>query len=120
MASARVEVGKEFNMRLDLINVGKTPGVLVRVEGLAPADFRVTITQPKYNMQNGTIEFEKKTISPFTDEAITFTVQARALTAVKYRLIVLGGLPLRKVWKLVRSSSMFLFSERYWSAFSSS
>ena len=76
MAPRRVEVSKEFNMRLDLINVAKNSGVLVKVEGLTPADFKVIATQPKYNMQNGIIEFEKKTISPFTDEAITFTMQA--------------------------------------------
>ena len=76
MAPRRVEVSKEFNMRLDLINVAKNSGVLVKVEGLTPADFKVIATQPKYNMQNCIIEFEKKTISPFTDEAITFTMQA--------------------------------------------
>ena len=53
MAPRRVEVGKEFNMRLDLINVAKNPGVLVRVEDLVPADFKVTATQPNYSMQNG-------------------------------------------------------------------
>jgi tetratricopeptide (TPR) repeat protein len=76
IAPARVEVDKEFNMRLDLINVAKNSGVLVRVEGLAPADFKVNATQPNYNMHNDIIEFEKKTINPFTDEAITFTVKA--------------------------------------------
>ena len=54
----------------------RTPGVLIRVEGLAPADFKVTAIQPNYSMQNGSVELEKKSIKPFTDEAITFTVQA--------------------------------------------
>ena len=42
VAPMRVEVGKEFNMRLDSVNVAKNPGVLVRVESLVPADFKVT------------------------------------------------------------------------------
>ena len=76
VAPMRVEVGKEFNMRLDLVNVAKNPGVLVRVEGLVPADFKVTATQPHFNVQQGSIEMEKKVINPFRDEAITLTVQA--------------------------------------------
>jgi tetratricopeptide (TPR) repeat protein len=76
IAPVRIEVDKEFNMRLDLVNVAKNPGVLVKVEGLAPVDFKVTSIQPNYSTHNGVIELAKKSISPFTDEVITFTVQA--------------------------------------------
>jgi len=76
VAPLKVEVGKEFNMRLDMVNVAKTPGVLVKVESLLPADFKVTATQASFNVQNGSIEMEKKKINPFQDEAITFTLQA--------------------------------------------
>ena len=76
IAPMRVEMGKEFNMRLDMANVAKNPAVLVKVEGLLPSDFKVTATQPSFNMQNGSIEMEEKRISPFQNEAVTFTVQA--------------------------------------------
>jgi tetratricopeptide (TPR) repeat protein len=76
VAPMRVEVSKEFNMRLDMVNVAKNPGLLVRVEGLAPAEFKVTATQPYYDMENGSIKMEKRSINPFQDLAITFTVQA--------------------------------------------
>ncbi len=75
-APAKAEVGKEFNMRLDIVNVAKNLDVLVRVEDLVPADFKVTATQPHFNVQQGYIEMEKKAINPFRDEAITLTVQA--------------------------------------------
>ena len=76
MAPMKVAVGKEFNMRLDLVNVAKNPGLLVKVEGLVPADFKVTESQPNFDVQQGSIEMEKKAISPFRDEAITLTLQA--------------------------------------------
>jgi hypothetical protein len=76
VAPMRVEVSKEFNMRLDMVNVAKNPGLLVRVEGLAPAEIKVTVTQPYYDMENGSIKMEKRSINPFQDLAITFTVQA--------------------------------------------
>ncbi len=75
-APAKAEVGKEFNMRLDIVNVAKNPGVLARVEGLVPADFKVTATLPHFNVQQGSIDMEKKGINPFRDEAITLTIQA--------------------------------------------
>ena len=76
VASARVEVGKTFDMRLDLVNVSKDPAILVGVEGLVPVDFEVISTQPNCSVRNGSIELEKKSVKPFTDEVITVTVKA--------------------------------------------
>jgi predicted ATPase len=76
VAPANIKVDKEFNMRLDLINVAKSSSVLVRIEGLVPLEFKVTAIQPNFSLKNGSVEFENKTINPFIDEAITFTVQA--------------------------------------------
>jgi hypothetical protein len=76
MAPIKVETGKEFNMRLDLINVGKNSSNLVRVEGILPADFKAVAIHPQYNILSNSVELAKKSIKPFTDEAITLTVQA--------------------------------------------
>jgi KaiC/GvpD/RAD55 family RecA-like ATPase/tetratricopeptide (TPR) repeat protein len=76
IAPMRVEMGKEFNMRLDIVNVAKNPSILVKVEDLIPVDFKVTATQPYFNMQNGSIEMSEKRINPFQNEAVTFAVQA--------------------------------------------
>lgn len=76
IAPLMIEVDKEFNMRLDLINVAKTPGVLFRVESLIPDGFKVTSMQPNFRVENGSLEFDNKEIDPFQDQAVTFTVQA--------------------------------------------
>ena len=76
IAPIRVELIKEFNMRLDLINVAKNSGVLIRIEDCFPKDFKVITIQPNYRIQNDSIELNKKTINPFTDEVITLTAQA--------------------------------------------
>jgi predicted ATPase len=81
IAPMRVEMGREFSMRLDIVNVAKNPGVLVKVEDLVPSDFKVTSTQPSLNVQNGSIEMEEKKINPFQDESITLTVQATKIGA---------------------------------------
>ncbi len=76
MAPMKVEVGQEFNMRLDMVNVAKNPGVLVKVEGLFSADLKVTATQPYSKTENGFVDMEKKRINSFQDQSITFTAQA--------------------------------------------
>jgi KaiC/GvpD/RAD55 family RecA-like ATPase len=63
-------------MRLDIVNVGKAPSVLVKVEDMVPADFKVTATQSNFIVQQDSIEMEKKALNPFRNEAITLTVQA--------------------------------------------
>ena len=77
IAPFNVEVDKVFNMRLDLVNVAKSSGVLVRIEDLVPNDFKVIATQPSFNVQNGSMELEKRNLNPFTDEAITLTVEVK-------------------------------------------
>jgi tetratricopeptide (TPR) repeat protein len=76
VAPTKVEVGKEFNMRLDLVNAAKNPGVLVKVENLFPSYFKAADTQPHSKLEKGSIDMEKKKIDPFQDLSITFTMQA--------------------------------------------
>jgi tetratricopeptide (TPR) repeat protein len=73
---ARVKLGIEFNMRLDLINVAKNPAVLIQIEELVPSEFSIVSMQPSYNVQKNAAELEKKSLKPFTDDAITFTLKA--------------------------------------------
>jgi KaiC/GvpD/RAD55 family RecA-like ATPase len=76
LAPAKAEVGKEFNVRLDLVNVAKNSGILMQVQHLLPESFKIISTHPLASLHSGSIDMEKKRISPFHDEAITFTVQA--------------------------------------------
>ena len=76
MAPRRVQLNKEFNMRLDFINVAKNSGTLIRVEGFIPENFDVISIQPNYILQNDIIELDNKTVEPFQDEVITLTVKA--------------------------------------------
>ena len=76
IAPARVKVGLEFNMRLDLINVGKNPAVLIQIKELVPTEFTIISMRPSYNVEKSAIELEKKSLKPFTDDAITFAAKA--------------------------------------------
>jgi hypothetical protein len=65
-----VQVGEVFEMRLDLVNVAKNPGTLVKVEGLIPSGCKV-ISLPSFcSIQNSSIKMNKKRIDPFQVETI--------------------------------------------------
>lgn len=70
MVPRKVRVGEAFEMRLDLVNVAKSPCTLVRVEGLIPTGSRV-ISLPSFcSIQNSLVSMGKKRIGSFEVETI--------------------------------------------------
>jgi tetratricopeptide (TPR) repeat protein len=70
MAPRMVQVGEVFEMRLDLVNIAKNPGSLVKVEGLVPSGSKV-ISLPSFcSTQNSSIKINNKRIGPFQVEPI--------------------------------------------------
>jgi len=68
----KVHTGEEFMMRLDLVNVAKTSGTLVRIEGLLPPDLTLTYLPSFCQIKNGSIGMNQKRIDPFQVETIKF------------------------------------------------
>ena len=74
MVPRKVQVEEEFEMRLDLVNVARNPGTLVKVEGVLPSGSKV-ISLPSFcSIQNGSIEMNQKRIGPFQVEPIKLRV----------------------------------------------
>jgi tetratricopeptide (TPR) repeat protein len=70
MVPRMVQIGEVVEMRLDLVNVAKNPGTLVKVEGLIPSGCKV-ISLPSFcSIQNSSIKMNKKRIDPFQVETI--------------------------------------------------
>ena len=77
MVRREVTVGEEFEMRLDLVNVSRKPGLLVKVEGLIPPEgFKVTALSSWCSLQNGSIEMKNREIGAFQVETVKLTLQA--------------------------------------------
>ena len=70
MMTRKVEAGKEFEIRLDLVNVGRRPGELLRVEGLIPPNSKAIQVPPVCQILGNTLEINKKEIEPFKVETI--------------------------------------------------
>lgn len=76
MVRREVVVGEEFEMRLDLVNVGRGLGSLIRIEGLAPVEFSLTNLPSFCSLQSGVLAMEGKRIGPFQVESIKLRFKA--------------------------------------------
>ncbi len=74
IAPTNVEVGKKFDIRIDMVNAAKNVGTLVEIKDLMPTHFKIIATQPVVSLKEGSITLGNKKIKPFQDEAIMFTV----------------------------------------------
>ena len=76
MMPRKAQVGDEIELRIDLVNVARTPASLTRIEGLIKKGCFVTGFPPFCSLQNGTINLNGKTINPFTVETIKLKLKA--------------------------------------------
>jgi KaiC/GvpD/RAD55 family RecA-like ATPase len=84
MARREVTAGEEFEMRLDLVNVATSPGVITRIECIVPAEFKVTSLPAFCSVQNGSIEVKEKVINPF--QVVTIKLKLKTGKAGNYCL----------------------------------
>jgi len=70
-----IAVGQEFEIRLDLVNVGKNYALLVRINDVTPSGFKVVKEPDNYVVENGVIEMNGKRLEPLKIESLRFSVQ---------------------------------------------
>lgn len=75
-SSEDVTVGDEVEVRLDLVNVAKNFGLLVRIEDLIPKDFEVIESPPQYRIQDGSIDLRGKRLEPLEIKSIRLCLRA--------------------------------------------
>jgi KaiC/GvpD/RAD55 family RecA-like ATPase len=76
MVQRKVQVGEEFEMRLDLVNVGRKPASLVRVEGLTHPEFSFFQMPTSCTVKEGSISAKDKTVGPFEVETLKLKLSA--------------------------------------------
>jgi len=74
--SGEVIVGEELDVRLDLINVSKTSGLLVRIEDVIPSAFKATALPSNFTVRNASIDMKGMTLEPLKVESIKLTLVA--------------------------------------------
>ena len=77
MTRREIQIWEEFEMRLDLINVARSPGVLIKIENFIPSEFSIVDLSQLCILNNHNIEFKKNVIGAF--EVVTVNVAVSAL-----------------------------------------
>ena len=75
-SSQEVTAGEETEIRLDLVNIAKNSGLLVRVDNLVPPGFRATESPSRYSLEDGSINLKGRRLEPLKVETIRLSLQA--------------------------------------------
>jgi hypothetical protein len=85
---ARVAVPKEFvpgeavQLKLDMVNVGKASGLLVRIDGLVPAGCEVRSVSSSCTVEGTSLNLGGRLLDPLAMESVTLTVHITNVTTV--------------------------------------
>ncbi len=71
-----VTMDENIEIQLDLVNVAKNSGLLVRINDLVPKGFKITETSPEYDLENDSIDLGGKKFEPLKVESIKFSARA--------------------------------------------
>jgi hypothetical protein len=71
-----VGVEDDVEIQLDLVNVAKNYGLLVRIDNLAPKGFKVTEEPPGYAVEDGSLDMGGKRFEPLKVETIKILARA--------------------------------------------
>ena len=77
MTRREIKIGEKIEMRLDIVNVGRKPAVLVRAGDVIPSQgFEVSELPSWCSLQNGILEMKSKKIDPFHVEVANLRLKA--------------------------------------------
>ncbi|MFQ6065565.1 MAG: hypothetical protein ACE5L6_08835, partial [Candidatus Bathyarchaeia archaeon] len=76
-------VGRETRIGLDLVNIGRKPGVVVRIEKLVPPGFSVLEMLPGYTLEGESLSVEGKLLGPLQTVSLSVKVRPIGFDAVE-------------------------------------
>ena len=88
MIPIKVEVGQTFEARLDIVNISRKNGLLVRVENDLSPEFRVTNLLQKYTNQNDFFDLKEKKLEPFQVTTLKVNLEATKAGVFNFNLNV--------------------------------
>ncbi len=74
MVPREIELGKEFPLRLDIVNISRKSCTLIRVEGLIPSGFKVNVIPDYCSIQDSLVAMSKR-LEPFQVEPVKLNLQ---------------------------------------------
>ena len=88
MVPNKVEVGQTFEARLDIVNVSRRNGLLVRVENDLHPEFKVRNLPQEYTNQNEFFDVKERELEPFQVTTIKVKLEATKTGVFNFNLKV--------------------------------
>lgn len=76
-------VGRETNIGLDLVNIGRKPGVVVRIEKLIPPSLSVLEMPSSYVLEGESLNMDGKLLGPLQSLALSVKVRPLSFDAIE-------------------------------------
>lgn len=77
VSKSEVKVGDELQCELEIVNAGRGPALLVKVEGLVPEGCEITAKPDQYRLERNALELKGRRLDPFHTEEIRFALKMR-------------------------------------------
>jgi uncharacterized repeat protein (TIGR01451 family) len=89
LGAKKVRVGEDINLKIELVNAGKVPALLVKVEEILPAGFEL-VAKPNYcRLENTYLDMNGKRLNPLVTEEIRLTLRSfdKGAFTIKPRIV---------------------------------
>jgi KaiC/GvpD/RAD55 family RecA-like ATPase len=70
-----INVGEEASLKIEILNVGKEPVLLTRIENILPAGFQLTVIPEGFSFKNLQLSMIGKQLEPLKTEEITLNLR---------------------------------------------
>jgi predicted amidohydrolase len=78
-----VALEEDFDVQLDLVNVARNFGLIVRIDNLLPKEFTVTDVTPAYAVKDGSVDLGGKRFDPLKVESIKISARGGSFGVFK-------------------------------------
>ena len=75
LVSREVSVGEELEIRLDIVNVGRKPATLKRIEGIVIAEFETSKLPSSFSQKNGAFQTSEQKLNSIQVESIKLSLK---------------------------------------------
>ena len=93
LRAKKVKVGEDVNLEIELVNSGKAPALLIKVEEILPAGFEL-VAKPDYSRLEDTyLDMNRKRLNPLMTEEIRLILRSfyKGTFAIKPKIIYVYG-----------------------------
>ncbi|MFX0078259.1 MAG: tetratricopeptide repeat protein [Candidatus Hermodarchaeota archaeon] len=75
---------EEIRIAIDLINIGRKPGLAMRIEQLLPPQFTLIETQPEYSAEGGSLILDGILLGPMQTASLSLRVRIEGVESIQF------------------------------------